>query len=118
MIPVIDDDGFRTPGVEPFGGLLCPVCKEDYLHQIGISAGMRFKEDEPGLRISIDKADDASAGVPNILVSSESTFIGRRDDVSIAFLCECGASASLDIWQHKGSTLISWSDVKKGEPTE
>lgn len=43
--------------------------------------------------------------------SNPQDFNGRRDSIEICFACEvCGSRQSLKLVQHKGQTLIGWTE--------
>lgn len=105
--------------------LLCPKCQDVYVHHAGVTVNTRVNEDEPGTRVTIaggtgsgsarawvkDHGDPAGGSVA-MRAADGDDFAGRRDDVSIAFLCEhCGWIGSLVVQQHKGCTLIEWEVV-------
>ena len=87
--------------------LLCPHCEDFYLHQEEVRVIFRDFEDGPGnqTRSSKDCID--------ITRISDENIPGRRDVIQIDFTCEiCDEKSpevkTLQIMQHKGSTLVEW----------
>ena len=82
--------------------LVCPSCKETYLHHGGVISIVRDIEDGPGTRVEHD------AGV-TIKRVEDADIMGRRDVVFIKFWCEtCSTHPQLVIQQHKGQTFLAW----------
>ena len=85
--------------------LKCPRCKGIYLHHGVVSVFHREIEDRDTTAIVID------GWTARVVVSSPDNPSERRDGVSIAFTCEdCLFTGNLRIIQHKGVTLVNWSD--------
>lgn len=85
--------------------LQCPKCNRTYLTHGTVEVWNRDREDSSGSFTRVE---------PDRKVRSESVdvgFIGRRSDVRISFQCEsCGDVGQLSIVEHKGHTLVCWSD--------
>ena len=96
--------GGWTP--ESIGDLQCPGCGECYLHQCRVVIRFR-KEDAGGKIVTVD--DDVK--IEHVEASS---FPWRRSSLDVYFWCEqCSHDAVyvLQIFQHKGTTGITWSEV-------
>ena len=84
--------------------LTCPDCGGDYLHQLECSAIWR-KEDEDGTRYT------SSLGKISVENVESKKINGRRDTLTIAFMCEfCNPDDRkfLEIHQHKGQSFMRW----------
>lgn len=79
--------------------LLCPICDYDYQH-----SGRVLEFSRP------DGEDSPSVvGVPGVdgWAPSDSNPSPRRQAITIDFQGECEHSWTLEIWQHKGQTLLT-----------
>lgn len=85
--------------------LSCPTCGGDYLHHGKVEVFNRAQEDSSeGKHVIVD----------GMQVESGETISGSpsrsRDGLRIEFSCEdCPDSLALEIYQHKGNTLLCWS---------
>jgi len=85
--------------------LLCPVCKNSYLHQGEVTAFHRREEDSGGI---VAKVRHTSLWVQP---ASSEDLPGRRDTITIEFQCEDGCPTQvLTIQQHKGRTFVRWGN--------
>ena len=88
-------------------GLACPICGESNLHQGAVKHYYRrYEDDEVGmLTVVTGNTVATSSGLP----MKESPSI-RRDGLRIEMACEgCGdLITDLAIYQHKGTTYITW----------
>jgi len=102
--------------------LLCPKCGEDFLHQIKTEIFERVEDGKWGTHIiaeSYDRADCPSP--PEIFyphrklgkIEIDNNLDGnpspRRQGLKIYFYCElCDEIFILNIYQHKGVTMVEW----------
>lgn len=92
--------------------LICPACRNTYLHQGSVRILNRFHEDGEGILTSVPE-DPTNPGSRQ-LMADKGIRHGRRDYIEIDFECEtCDASTeayslSLVISQHKGETFLRW----------
>lgn len=86
--------------------LLCPKCGSGNLHHSSVTTFFRDCEDSDATRAVLSKRATTIDRVPCSAVP------GRRDSLRITFWCEhCDEKEYvLEIEQHKGSTLIAWTD--------
>jgi len=92
--------------------LSCPRCGFDYLHQGRITAWQRRQEDAHGVEVVIDGTQVADCA------KAAAAMPGRRDTLSIAFVCEgCGDGLTLWMQQHKGQTHVWWNVESTTEGT-
>lgn len=94
--------------------LLCPNCNEDYIHQIKTEIFERGEDWKDGLHISIESYDNIidlnKQGLAIVETSLKNNPSPRRQGLRIYFLCElCGEISKLNIYQHKGVTLVEWN---------
>ena len=86
-------------------GIHCPYCKEPNLHQVGVEAVFREKEDGRGV-VSIHTQTRSMD-----FIEEDYKLMGRRDSMFTVFTCEhCDKKPVLCIYQHKGVTFIGWVD--------
>lgn len=83
--------------------LYCPNCGGANLHHDGVQVGFRRHEDElEPLVVTVDKHGVRARHAP---------LSGRRDSLTLSFWCEhCPEAPTLRIYQHKGETLLEWSN--------
>lgn len=82
--------------------LTCPECKETYMHQADVRVINR-KEDCDGVVTHINHDNHImQADVP------AEEIVGRRDTIEIDYDCEYCGRHTLQLHQHKGSSLIKW----------
>lgn len=86
--------------------LRCPVCGEGYLHQTTTDIFERDEDETEGLHTTVTREgvhiDSDMRGNPS----------SRRHSLVIHFYCETcveDVPISLAIYQHKGSTYLSWT---------
>lgn len=86
--------------------LKCPHCGSDYLHQETVAVFNRPEEDSTvGLAMTITGQTVQPA-------SMQENPSPRRNGLSIDFSCEtCSTDSTLNIWQHKGQTMVNWAAV-------
>jgi len=86
--------------------LLCPVCKEPWLHHIRVQVFERGEDATTGLHVTVSGEEVFTDGKMDDNPSK------RRHGLSIEFWCECcGRISVLEFAQHKGKTLFSWIDT-------
>ena len=94
------------PGIRAYG-LLCPVCNSSNLHHETIHTYWRSHEDsKDGVHT------ECSDGHTSVNTDMDKNPSPRRDGLFIDMSCEqCGPlSMQLAIFQHKGTTFVSWID--------
>lgn len=91
--------------------LRCTCGESTGLHQDQVTVFNRDGEDsDSGLCVHVDGQDCQQSGGMNGNPSD------RRDGLLIGFWCEyCGQRSTMDIHQHKGTTVVRWKSV---EPIE
>ena len=83
--------------------LHCPVCGSPHLHQHTVGIYNRCEDETTGTHVEVS---GNSVVVDRNLAGNPS---GRRQGLSIAFECEeCGADSILNVYQHKGHSLMNW----------
>lgn len=83
--------------------LLCPRCGGGNLHHGLIEAHERNEDSGPGVKVVIDGTHLQAYPVP------ANDMPWRRNQLVITFRCEgCEECSSLEIRQHKGSTIVQW----------
>lgn len=89
------------------GGLVCPNCGSDYMHQRSVSVYFRASEDsELGkfIKCSSDSVHE---------ISGANNPSRRRDGLLVQLDCEqCNADPELAILQHKGQTFMCWHSMR------
>jgi coenzyme F420-reducing hydrogenase gamma subunit len=90
------------------GELLCPACRDTYLHHDKIEIFERKEDATQGLHVTTTgknvKVDTSMEGCPS----------SRRDGITIRFWCEnCHEISMLTLVQHKGQTFFNF--VPTGE---
>ena len=92
-----------------YSTLLCPKCKDEYLHQNEIEVFNRDKEDSPtGTHVTVLPAGEVNINTKGGMQKNPSA---RRQGVLIHFRCEqCGPGMQLAIYQHKGNTFLEWKN--------
>ena len=85
-----------------FGGLMCPHCQSEYMHQVEARVLWRG-EDGDGTCHTSSYTKEAKETVRSEDIP------GRRDFMEIDFDCEvCSERPTLYIQQHKGQTYMGW----------
>lgn len=91
--------------------IVCPLCKNPYLHQEKVDVGFRSTEDEGGMVTKVTR----NTATTSYEEHNHAAFSNRRDRVTIYFYCEeCTDLDNNDkllkmhIDQHKGVTFVSW----------
>lgn len=86
------------------GQLVCPFCKDTYLHQGRVTVLNRVREDGPGFETIVKGPLSSTSFV------EAKDMPGRRESLQIEFECEMcrDKKLTLQILQHKGSTYLDW----------
>ena len=85
--------------------LICPSCKNGWLHQRAVRVFFRAEDAKDGVSALVD----ASGVSATYWANQEANPSLRRDGVAIQFDCEtCDAVSVMQIVQHKGNTHIGW----------
>jgi hypothetical protein len=93
----VDDAGYNK------FNLICPCCGSIYLHQSTINVYNRDEDADKGLHVIVEN-DMTITGT-----DMQNNPSPRREGLSIKFWCEeCPEKLTLNIYQHKGETLIEW----------
>lgn len=94
----------------------CPNCGEETgMHHLGVEVSSREKEDSERaavytIRSGCEVSDNSLNKTLPTRIVSEKDMPGRRDFVSIAFMCEhCQGPFYLNFVQHKGMTKVYWT---------
>lgn len=95
--------------------LMCPLCGGENMHHERVQLFVRDAEDRDGMLVTVGATGDIDGRkytpqgmVLNRMASKEMP--GRRDAIHIHFWCEqCEGKSVLHIAQHKGLTLVSWT---------
>jgi len=83
--------------------VMCPCCNSNNMHQGNVGIYNRVEDAETGTHVEVD-GDKVT--VDKDLTGNPSK---RRQGISIVMSCEeCGSDNILNIYQHKGLTLMSW----------
>lgn len=97
------------------GMLVCPRCKDHYLHQTDVMVFNRREDAEKAHLTSVVKdGPTAMVTVADVDNGTSLNPSGRRHGLLIDFACEsCDGEESkskvtLAIYQHKGSTYLDW----------
>jgi hypothetical protein len=97
----------------PTAGLLCPECKNPYLHHEAISVYEREREDAPSRVLTLG----CSLRNPSRILETDERRAGpnpsmRRNGIAIRFWCEnCHSISELTLAQHKGTSELGWRPV-------
>lgn len=97
--------------------LVCPVCKENNLHQNSVHVYNRVEDGSSVRATSVTGPEVHSTVLENNLTTNPSP---RRQGLTVKFWCEhCHGDGSnyltqfsLNILQHKGTTFLYW-DIPK-----
>ena len=88
-----------------WSSLICPWCKNDYLHHGEVTVINRIWEDHDGLEIKVNQFVVESWPV------KADKILMRRNCVKIEFKCEhCPNFSTLVLIQHKGNTFLYWDE--------
>ena len=92
--------------------LLCPHCGGDYVAHTDVVVFSRTGEDKGGVVRAILGTRLVST------IEQPSVFVGRRDSLTIGFVCEsCGKTSVLCLVQHKGQTKFWFTEsTEKSTP--
>ena len=93
--------------INSLNDLSCPVCNGMYLHQGAVKHySRRFEDSEIGM-LAVVTGDTVAATADTTMQENPSR---RRNGIRIEMSCETcdDLIADLAIYQHKGSTYISW----------
>ena len=83
--------------------LLCPTCGGDCTHTERVDVYEREEDAESGLHVAVS---DLRVKVTTDLAGNPSP---RRYGIRIQVSCEeCGGTATLAVYQHKGTTYLYW----------
>ena len=86
--------------------LLCPTCRDEWLHHRGVRTFDRFEDGATGTEIHISGGTVTRIDSDSALRNNPSL---RRGGIIIDFECErCGDGLELTISQHKGQTILAW----------
>ena len=86
--------------------LLCPNCREFYLHHDRVTVFGRVQADAPSTALEIE---DMRVRVVRDAKGNPSS---RRHGLAIRFWCEhCDVISELTVAQHKGITMVEWRYV-------
>jgi hypothetical protein len=87
--------------------LICPRCRENYLHHGAVVVYHRGREDADETLLTVCDGERVSKQrYPSGWLNNPSR---RRDGLAIQFDCEfCGDGIELTIEQHKGQTFLHW----------
>lgn len=84
--------------------LLCPVCKEFYLHHNDTTVYSRSEDEKECLKTTVGHKRTETC-----IVNNTGNPSSRRDGICIHFWCEtCDSKPVLEISQHKGLTFVKW----------
>lgn len=102
MVPTFNTSSYIAgQGAE----LACPGCGSNMLHQDRVEVFERGEDDKLGVHVVVE---GLRAIIDTDLKGNPSA---RRDGLAIRFWCEsCDARPVLTIAQHKGSTLVEFSE--------
>lgn len=88
--------------------LACPVCEMEYLHHHRIEDVRRDEDAKKARCVSIDLEKVVVETANNDETPNPSS---RRSGFVVTFDCEMGHRVFLNFAQHKGSTLMYWSET-------
>lgn len=93
--------------VDRVASLVCPCCSGGHLHHDKVHAYSRLEEDSPrGVHATLTEG-----GALHTDLDMRHNPSRRRDGMRIEFWCEdCDARPWLDLYQHKGETLLCWAN--------
>ena len=106
---------FVQPGIsDEHVSLVCPTCRDVFLHQGKVEVFQRREDSESGIRAVIDNEKILSLST----TEQDGNPSGRRDGIRIWFSCEMcdydrepmtyDSKRSLSVFQHKGTTYLEW----------
>jgi hypothetical protein len=109
----IDRQVDKPVTIRPDGELQCPHCLGVNLHQTETTHYNRIKEDDERIQVT-EVSDDGTTTTMNIHEDATSNPSGRRHGMRIEFMCETCEERPIEllIWQHKGTTYMSWETKK------
>ena len=95
---------------ERYSELRCRKCGDAYLHHHQVETFFRDEDHTFGLCVRVSEG----SGGPELRVTDEleGNPSPRRDGIRIWLTCECCPALSyLEIWQHKGQTLMAMREA-------
>lgn len=97
-----------VPEIAPdhlYGILVCPRCKEMYLHHGAVTTYDRPEDGDFTRQVTVTPSVILANAVPSPQSRNPST---RRNGIAIQFECEACGPLELTISQHKGQTHMEW----------
>lgn len=92
--------------------LVCPCCDEPSLHQIRVKTFSRTEDEDKVAVAVIEQMTGSTLTITQADLLNQNPS-PRRQGLSVVFECERGCHEetplTLEIFQHKGSTMIGWA---------